>query len=293
MMNFRAGNDHSGLSSVQLGNLPFSTVALTDSYSLEYVAPTGMMNAMEGKSRFQIRITSRADNTPATGLDVSLMPMMYMATHEHSTPFEAVTDDDNDGTYDVTIYYLMPTSMMDGTSMGIWDLTVMIGGEVAHFYPDVMMAMGDSPRAVLKGQMVDDMIPNMSGLEEARSYYMFNEGVSATPGGHSFGLFLAARESMMNYPVVDVGATLNSGTAYELTVASISIEVSTDGSNWTAAVNDGGGHFSASGLSGMSSGVQAPLYARLSINGEQKTTDGNPPAGDGSNDIATFTVTPG
>ena len=141
--------------------------------------------------------------------------------------------------------------------------------------------------------MVDDMIPNMSGLEEARSYYMFNEGVSATPGGHSFGLFLAARESMMNYPVVDVGATLNSGTAYELTVASISIEVSTDGSNWTAAVNDGGGHFSASGLSGMSSGVQAPLYARLSINGEQKTTDGNPPAGDGSNDIATFTVTPG
>jgi hypothetical protein len=292
MLNFRdGGNDMSGLGNDKIGNLPFAKMAMSDNYRLEYIP--GSMAAMQGKTQFQIRVTDAATGmTPQSGLTLSLMPMMHMAMHTHSTPVEGCSESTTAGTYDCTLYYLMASQMMNGDSMGYWDLKVMLGGmqgESAHFYPSVMMAMGDSTRATLKG--VNDEISGMNGAEN-RSYYLFKSDLSGMTGNHSFQLFLAAKESMMSYPAVSSGGILNSGDAsYELTISSISVEVSTDATTWVSATEDGNGYWTATGLTGLSDGTQGELYVRLSVNGEQKSTDGN--MASGANGYATLLVTPG
>jgi hypothetical protein len=271
-----------GLTADQIGSLPFAKVALTNTYKVEYLP--GMMAASQGKTAFKIRITNRSNGLPATGLTVSLMPMMHMAAMSHSTPVDVVTESATAGTYDSTIYYLMAS----GPGMGYWELKVMIGGmmgETATFYPNVGMSMGaNTVRATLKGQ--NDIISSMTGTEK-RSYYLFNEGLTGTTG---FNLFIAAKESMMSYPVVSGGTTLHDETGAAWTVNPITVLASTDGSTWTAANDNTGGHWSVTGLSGLSSGVTGTIYVKLNINGEDKTTNGN--VASGSNAYASFTVTP-
>ncbi len=298
MVNFRAGNyDNSGLSNTEIGSLPFARHAMSASYAVEYV--DGMMEAMEGKTTFTLKITDRSSGQAASGLAVSLMPMMNMAAHMHGTPVASVTDN-GDGTYTASVYYLMGSSMMSGMSMGYWQLKVMIGGmmgESVIFYPQVMMAMGDSAKATLKG--VNDKIEGMAmdggmAMPENRSYYLFKEALSGSTGSHTLKLFLAAKEGMMSYPAVTGSSVLNQGDAtYELTVASISVQVSTDKTTWVVATEEGNGVWSATGLTGLTDGTQGTVYVKLMVNGEQKTTDGAVAAGDGSNDYAMFMLTPG
>ena len=288
--NFRVGNDNSGLSNDQLGTLPFAKLALSNSYRFEYVE--GMMPASEGRTMFKLSVTDAATGTtPQTALSLSLMAMMHMATMTHSTPAAGCVESATPGTYDCTIYYLMPSQMMN-KSMGYWQLTVMAGmGESAVFYPTVTMAMNGNGKVVLKGQS-GDLIAGMTGTEN-RSYYIFKDSVTGTSGNHTIKLFVAARESMMSFPAIYAGKTLNQGTAYELYISTMSVEVSTDGSTWVAAdgsSNDG--YWTASGVSGLSDGVEGSFFIRVTVNNEQKTTDGAMPAGDGSNDYTTITFTP-
>ena len=270
-----------GLTADQISPLPFAKVALTNSYRVEYIP--GMMAAAQGKTAFKIRITNQSDDSPATGLTVSLMPMMNMAAMGHSTPVDTITDN-GDGTYSCTVYYLMAS----GPGMGYWDLKVMIGGmmgETATFYPAVAMAMGSTTvRATLKGQ--NDIISSMTGTEK-RSYYLFNGGLTGTT---VFNLFIAAKESMMSFPAVSGGTTLHDDTGTAWTVNPIAVSASTDGSTWIAAADNTVGHWSVSGLSGLSSGVTGTIYVKMNINGEDKTTNGN--AASGTNGYASFTVTP-
>lgn len=295
LMNFRAsGNDHSGLSADQIGALPFARVALTDSYRIEYTP--GAVAARQGKTSFTLTIADRDTGVGVDGLTVTVNPIMYMATMSHGTAVDGCTAGAEPGDYDCTVYYLMASSMANGTSMGYWDLGITINGgadETAHLYPPVMMAMGDTTRSVLKGQ--DDQIAVMGmGMPVARNYYVFMDEVSSTMGGgHTIKLFIAARESMMSHPAVSVGTVLNAGTAYELNITAMTVELSTDGSTWTAAADNGAGHWSAAGVAGLTNGTQGTLYVRLTVNGEQKTTDGTAPAGNGTNDYGTFLVTPG
>lgn len=289
----QGAGSNSGLTNIQLGNIAEGRIAMSASYKVEYLQV--MMAPMEGKSTFRVRISDLA-GVPQTGLTVSLMPMMYMESHMHSTPVGSVTDN-GDGTYDIEIYYLMASSMMNGDSMGYWQIKVMIGGmmgESVYFYPDVMMAMGDTPKAMLKAQMMgtDKIASMMAGMDMPRPYVLFSEGVTGTTGSHDIALFLAAREDMMSYPDVDTGTVLNAGTAYELTVSSVSVEVSTDGSSWTMATENGNGHYTASSINGLTDGTEGQYYVRLSVNGEQKTTDAAAVSGTGTNDYATFSVTP-
>jgi hypothetical protein len=294
MVNFRdGGNDNTGLSNDLIGTLPFAKVALSTSYRVQYVP--GTMAAMEGKTQFTLRITDRNTQQAITGESVSLMPMMHMAMHEHATPVDGCSESTTPGDYTCTLYYLMGSSMMNGMSMGYWQLKVMVGGmmgESVTFYPQVMMAMGDTGKAVLKGQTGTDMIAGMS-MDQNRSYYLFKAGLTGMTDNHDLDLFVAARESMMSYPAVFVGTTMNTGTAYELTVATMSVEVSTDETNWTAATDNGDGHWTVVGISGLTNGVGGTLYVRLTVNGEQKTADGAAAMGDGTNDYAQFSVTPG
>ena len=271
------------LTTDEIGSLPFGKVVLTDTYRVEYIP--GMMAASMGKTSFKIKITKRSDGTAATGLALKLMPMMYMATMSHSTPMDPITESATLGTYNSTAYYLMAS----GSGMGYWQLAVMIGsgmmGETATFYPAVGMAMGsDTIRATLKGQ--NDIISGMTGTEKL-TYYLFKDDL-VSGSTTTFNLFIAAKESMMSFPAVSIGTVLSSTTG---TVTSMSVEASADGgSSWVPAIDNANGHWSVPGLTGLVSGMTGTIYVKMTVNAEDKTTDGN--AVSGANGYATFIVKP-
>ena len=275
-----------GLTVDQVGNLSFSKVALTQSYKVEYV-PIGMTGPVIGKTMFKVRITNRSDGLPATGLTVKLMPMMHMSTKNHGTPVDTVVESGTPGTYDCTAYYLMAS----GLNMGLWEMKVMIGmgmgAETAAFYPPVGMAMGtDTVVQRLYGPA--DIVSGPSGTQYTR-YILFREGsVNASSG--TLNLMISHAENMMMYfNPVSIGSVLSSPTG---TVTSMAVSAATD-TTFTSPVigaDNGGGHWSLTGLSGLSSGVTATVYVKMQVNGQDKTSDGA--AASGSNAYTSFIVTP-
>ncbi len=259
--------------------------ALSSSYKVEYVEPG--MGEKVGKNTFFLRISKRSDGSAASGEAIALMPVMNMVGGmKHATPVGDCSEMATAGDYRCSIYYVM-ASEMNGVTMGDWALTILIGGnqgESVTFHPSVMMAMGDTAMVKLKG--VSDQIPGMPGLPaEQRTYYLFNDGI---PASDSFSLFIAARESMMSFPALQVLQTLNAATAYELTVDTVMVELSTDGgTSWDALSDNGSGHWSITGLS-LTAGQPNDLRVRLTVNGETKTTDGSVMGAT----YQTFTVTP-
>ena len=273
------------LTSDKIGVLPFNKTALTASYKVEYIP--GTMAAAMGKTTFKIKLTNR-DNTPAAGKAVTLLPYMYMATKSHTTPTDPVVVDNGDGTYSCTAYYVMST-MMNGVSMGVWQLKVGIGNETAYFYPNVAMPMGNTTLTKLSG--INDSISGPAGPEK-RTYFLFSDGLTTGTGGSSFGLFLATKENMMSFPAVKVGSQLMNETGALLPVNTILVQVSTDGNLWVSATDSGNGHWSVAGLTGLLSGVSGKIYVKVTVNGEQKTTDGSLLSVSGTNGYQTFTVIP-
>jgi hypothetical protein len=295
LLTFQNGTrNQTGLTADKIGSLPFAKVALTDTYRIGYIS--GMMGAAEGKTAFSLNITNRTSGLGVTGLTVTLDPVMHMSTMSHGSAVDGCVESGTAGVYDCTVYYLMASSMAGGMSMGYWDLEVTADNgttpESAHFTPNVMMAMGDTVRATLKG--LADMIPGMGMMGATqRTYYLFKDSVSGTTGDHTLNLFIAARESMMSHPAVSVGTVLNAGhMTYELSVTTMTVEVSTDGSTWIAATDNGAGHWSATGITGLTDDAQGTVYVRLTVNGEQKTTTGTAPSGSVTNDYGMFLVTP-
>jgi hypothetical protein len=115
-------------------------------------------------------------------------------------------------------------------------------------------------------------------------------------GNYTFNLFLATKElvnSMLTFPAVKNGDTLLDQAAAPWLVNSVILEVSTDKVTWLAATDAGNsGHWSVSGLTGLTAGVPGSIYVRLTVNGELKTTDGLALAADGKNGYQTFTLIP-
>lgn len=289
LINFKANsNNLTDLDNAQIGNVPFAKTALTDTYKIEYVQ-MGMMDAMAGKSTFKIHITNRSSGAVEAALSPMLMPMMHMATRNHSSPkpVTAVTNMGG-GDYQVTLYYLMPSQMMDGMSMGFWDLKFTVAGEEAHFYPTVMMAMGDTLQVRLKG--VSDKIMSMDAGMVGRNYFIFKDSLTGSMGNYDFSVFIAAQQDMMNFPAVYDTSTL-SGRTLDATV-----EISDDdGASWNFATDAGNGVWSITGLS-LVDGQEDQIRVRLTVDDtvydEFKTTDGTVRIPD-TNDYATFTITPG
>ena len=154
LFNFRDGDrNQTGLGNAEIGRIPLADRVQTTSYQIAY-SSIGM--TQQGKSQFSLTVTDE-NELPVSGVTPELMPMMHMAMHNHGTPHEGCTSTDEEGTSTCTIYYLMASEMASGESMGYWKLTVSVNGEEAKFVPAVMMAMGDTVRAVLKG--VEDTIP--------------------------------------------------------------------------------------------------------------------------------------
>ena len=254
------------------------------------------MNNAHGKNQFELEITDTA-GTPVTGLtaaDLKVMPMMYMADRTHATPMGEIVETvpGVSGVYNVTAYYLMPSRMMDGTTMGTWDLKVMANMKTVHFYPNINMAMmTNTVRTQLKG--VNDTIFDMNGLEVSRPYNLFRDNLVQQGAGtnYNFDIFIAPMENMMSFPALVDGMTLTSGmggTPYDVT--GITAEASDDdGATWTAGtpgVTNGVWSFSTLQLN---SGPNT-IKVRLTVSSEVKTTNGLAAVTD-VNDFTTFTVT--
>ena len=177
--------------------------------------------------------------------------------------------------------------------MGTWDLAVKVENETVHFYPNVMMAMGDTAMVRLKG--VEDTVTDMNGLTVSRTYPIFKQSLMpmGAPGNYQFKVFIAVQESMMSFPAVFDGSLLN-GNVIDATVK-ISDD---DGASWKSA-NDSGdddGIWSVSGLELTETEDETDeIRIRLTINDtvydEMKTTKGEIRV-ENVNDYQTFTVTP-
>lgn len=295
----QSANNKSRLKADQIGAPVFIKTAYTDTYKVEYL--TGTMAAVQGKTMFKIRLTNRVGGAAATGKAVTLRPYMYMSTKSHSTPMESVVESSTPGEYDCTVYYVMSTAMA-GVSMGIWELKVTVDGESVKFFPTVAMPMGGTTTLAKLTGVIDrsdpskpvdtDSIMGMAG-KETRTWFLFNDGLSGSAGNNTFKLFLATKEmanSMLTFPAVKINDTLFNEAGTSWPVNTIVVEVSTDKLNWTPATATGNGHWSVSGLTGLAAGTQGSIYVKLTVNGLQKTTDGN--LAGASNGYQTFTVTP-
>ena len=183
--------------------------------------------------------------------------------------------------YDVTVYYLMASSM-NGNRMGDWELQITVGDETAKVYPEVMMAMDGTARATLKND--SDMVAGMSGAAETRTYYLFKDSLSGSNGSHMFSLKIATRESMMKHPAVSVGTELTNEKGAKWTVSGMTVRGSTDKSTWVTFTDKGNGHWSGMGIAGLMDGMEGKIYIEMTINGVSYTASGSP---------AIFTVTPG
>lgn len=285
-----SSKNKSKLTPDKIGDSAFHKVALTSSYKVEYV-PVGSTRPTTGKSTFKIKLSNRSDASPATGKTVKVTPFMYMATKSHTSPVDTAITDNGDGTYSCNVYYVM-SSAMSGMSMGVWELKVTIdNSESAYFYPVVDMAMGNTPLTKLSG--VSDSIMGMAGIEK-RTWFLFSEDLVPDMGGtYSFKLFIATKEMMTSFPAVSTNSVLKNENKADWTVNPILVEASTDKNTWVTATETGGGHWTIPGLTGLTNGTAGKIYIRLTVNSEQKTTDGNGVAADGTNSYQTFTVTPG
>ncbi|MBF0351155.1 MAG: hypothetical protein HQM11_08980 [SAR324 cluster bacterium] len=274
-----------GLTADQIGQPAFAKTALSTTYRIVYVP--GTMGAMQGKTMFSLQVLDRVTGQAVTSYTPTLKLMMTMSSMSHSSPQAGCTLNSTTSQYDCTVYYLMASSMSDGTSMGYWKLTATVNSEAVSFYPNVGMSMGDTVRGTLKG--IEDKIISMS-TSASRSWYLFKNALSGATGNHTFKVFLATQESMMSFPTVTSSSTLNSGTSSQLAISSIVLQASTDASTWSTMTEAGNGIWTISGLSGLTTGTSGSIYLKLTVNNEQKTTDGA--AVSGTNGYATFTVTP-
>jgi hypothetical protein len=176
--------------------------------------------------------------------------------------------------------------------MGYWELKATVDGESAYFYPSVGMTMGSATaRTTLKG--ITDTYPGMMGATK-RNYYLFADGLSNASGCYTLKLFIAATDDAMamSYPAVSLGTSLHDASNAAWPVATLTVEASTDnGTTWsTATQGSGTGHWTIAGLTGLTAGTTGTIKVRLTVNGEQKTTDGT--VAGATNGVASFTVLP-
>lgn len=300
LLNFRAdGNDLSNLSEADLGTLPFSNVAFTN-VSGYRVYIEGIMTPSAGRAVFDFSVETPS-GVAAPGLSVSLLPMMHMSGMKHGSPVESCAETGTPGTYSCVIYYSMGNVMMDGSSMGFWEIELTIDDvDTTYFYPTVAMDMsGDTVYSTLIADNTDmiagmDMGHGMCCLPEYRSYQIYNDGITVDmmDGSYTLDLFIAAETMLMTkYAPLFIGTTLTNSDEVDWIVTNngtdtiTTVEVSINGTDWFTATDAGNGHWTTAGLTLMD-GMPNELQVKLTVNNVVKQTAGGA-------DYATITVTPG
>jgi len=142
----------------------------------------------------------------------------------------------------------------------------------------------------LKGQQTD-LIKDMTGADVNRNYFIFKDSLVGTgpmgSGPYRLTLYIATNESMMSYPTLIDGMTLQSGMGgTPLPVSSIAVNVTVAGNAPVAATVNLDGTWQVD--LPLTAGVSNQIEVELQVNGERKTSDGT--AG-GTN--AVFLMTPG
>lgn len=266
LMNFaKSGQNKSGLNSGNVGLINFVSKAESEDYYYE-LTPKGMVK--EGKVTFDLTITDPATegspSSPIEGLQPKMMPMMYMAGgHTHSTPHTNCTVTRENGVAECTAYFLMPSMMGNGDVMGNWDLKFTVDGEnEVHFFPKVMMAMGeDTSKLMLMGDKTDsDALDDGKGNLTSRSYFIYKDSVMAMADKHTVKFFVATKDSMKSFPALS-----------ELDSESRTVELKV---NNTAATSIENGVWSFN-VSDMTDGEQATLKLNLTVGGEHKMLNGS------------------
>ena len=271
--------------------------AATQGYAVEYVADPAGLHV--GKSHFQLKITNKADGTPAAGLasTIQLTPKMTMTTqsmtmsHGAPVPVDAVAESSVTGTYDCTLFFQMASVDGQGNTLGSWTLDVTIGSADTGSIDLTVTPPAGTDTADVMLRNSSDTIAAMGGTK-MRPYPLFRDTLAAAQGGYGFTAFLATeQEDAMVWPPVTVGLELvdTSGTVVQLTVQSLDLQASTDGTTWVPMPCDATSRCAAT-LTGLSQAVPRSVYVKTKINGNDYTTDGN--ALDPSKNLATFVVTP-
>jgi len=265
-----ADKNKSGLNPGQVGLIKFNGKAVSENYTFELTPP--MMTEV-GKAEYKLKVTNNADGSTVTNEPVMMMPMMYMAAgHKHSTPHSGCTDTNAEGIATCTAYFLMASAMGNGDVMGNWDLKFTHDSESVHFFPKVMMAMGDdTSRLRLEGASTDtDHVQDMMGNDAGRKYFIYKDSVTGTTANHDVKFFVATQDSMMSFPALDA--------------AGVTLEV--DGVNANA---DGNGIWSIN-VNTLTDDQLGSLELKLTVDGQDKKLD------EGDNDadhtVTTFKLTP-
>ena len=273
-----------------------SDAVTTEGYAVDYVADPAGLHV--GKSHFQLKVTHKADGTPAAGLasSMKLAPKMTMSTssmtmsHGAPVPVDAVAESSVPGTYDCTLFFQMASVDSQGNTQGSWTLDVTIGRVDTGSMDLTVTPPAGTDTADVMLRNASDTIAAMGGTK-MRPYPLFRDALEAAQGGYAFKAFLATeQEDPMIWPPVTVGLELvdQSGTVVQ-TVQSLDLQASTDGSTWVPMPCDSMSRCAAT-LTGLSQGVAGNVFVKTRINGNEYTTDGN--ALDPSKNLATFAVTP-
>lgn len=276
-------NNKSKITGDKLEAPAFGRVSLTDNYRVEYIPPAG--GDISGRDTFQFKISKRSDGTPATGLasNIVLTPLMVMGTMSGSSTWQdAVTESATPGIYTGTVYYSMATTGLDM----YWRLSIVISGETAVFYPTVA--------GLPAGNTISAKLSNNADKVGAsnRVYRIWRDGLSAGTGGYNLTVFVTSTDAGFALPVY----AGQQWTTPPLTISSVDLAISSDGSTWTPLTPVGTtGRYTAAGLA-LTAGSTSKYYLRLQINGTTYTTNGNAPDGNSnpalSNGFASFSLTP-
>jgi hypothetical protein len=263
--------------------------ATGSAYAAKIVA--GSEKLFVGKGQLSLEITTVADGKPAAGLasSLALSPVMQMGQMAHGAPVpaDAVKESSTPGTYDATLFF----SMASG-SMGSWTLNVAKDKDSIGALPIKVDEPSGTDTTHVPLKNAADTIKTPMGADKPRNWFVFRDTLSATSGGHELEVFLATVQAgNMVWPPVTVGLELvdEAGKA-QLTVSTLAVEVSTDGSTW-APMTCGATARCKATLAGLTKGAKSDVFVKLAVNGKDYTTDGAAAEPSKKNGYATFSLT--
>lgn len=241
----------------------------------QYTATLDMTDVTNGVADITVNITAK-DGQSLQGQTITLSPLMVMASGmEHGTPFENSTGTlDENGSFTSTAYFLMPSNMPSGDPMGDWSITITFDSK-SEIIP-ITVDMMSSDVKTLKGGDTDQIM-NMSGGTTDRTYYLYNRGrhINSAMNMNMFEVYVAARESMMDYQAIVDGNVLNADSMHELIINNVLVEMcSTEcdlETNWITAMakDNHPGMYQGMGL-GLTGNDTDMVMLRLTVNDEVK-----------------------
>ncbi len=236
----------------------------------DYNVSLSLGDITKGVADINITITSE-DGTAAEG-DVIITPIMEMTSGMvHSTPVAQTSGALNsEGQFSSTAYFLMPSGQM-----GSWYVDVTFANKTTRH--DIMVDMSMADRQQLKGG-ISDQISQME-MAVARPYYLYDLGRHVSSTMNTFTVYIAARETLMDYKSISDSVVLNAGSTYELNTASVVVEMCSDNcnseGNWKTAManSERPGEYTADQLN-LNNDNNDSVEVRLTVAGERKTSDG-------------------